>query len=72
MTDHTCCCRHAGCACTKPPVRDERGKRGGGWIALAVALLLGWGLLNGGQEHDDPHGGPVRRPSPGISASGGQ
>ncbi|WKU47984.1 hypothetical protein Q3V23_30180 [Streptomyces sp. VNUA116] len=69
MTDHTCCCRHAGCACTKPPARSGRG---GAWTALAVAALLGWGLLNGGQEHGDPHGEPVRRPSPGISASGGQ
>ncbi|MGK5546636.1 hypothetical protein ACSNOH_18175 [Streptomyces sp. URMC 127] len=71
MDDHMCCCRHAGCACTKPPAR-EAGKGGAGWIALAVAALLGWGLLNGGHEQGGSHGEPVRRPSPGVSASGSQ
>ncbi|MEU7165411.1 hypothetical protein AB0A70_12300 [Streptomyces morookaense] len=47
-----------------PPQR----RTGGAWIALAVAAVVGWGLLNGGTEDGTPHA-PAPQPSAPATAS---
>ncbi|MFF4407710.1 hypothetical protein [Streptomyces sp. NPDC001404] len=49
---------------TDPPQR----RTGGAWIALAVAAVVGWGLLNGGTG-DGSSSVPAPQPSAPATAS---